>query len=407
MKRKVKCLIGAMVMLSFFFIRPSNAYAQEEADSFHVLPGGRTEEFFRTQTESIIRYNQLLNKLKLQAWGRGGQTISEPCYGGAYLNDDGELVILLSNNTYANRELMKEYTGNPAVLLETCTYSYNELQGVMNSIRKAYPELKEAGAGISSMYIDVINNRVVINVQKLNAYKEAEIRKVVDRSCMVIQNTEEVFEMQEDVLQPSIKPGSELTNLSTSATGTFGFPATRNGVQGYVTAGHFAREVGQQISYNGSVIGTVTRTGWTQNTYADAAFIESNGAALPSTAFRGGYYCTAVLTPTIDFPVNTVIYMYGKVSGLQSGKLTSYSYDYIPLNKEYYTVMDHAVADYKSVQGDSGAPIFIYTGWHNGRHTCTLIGIHSAAAKPMDPGTAIFAKYGNIATLLNVTAITE
>lgn len=38
MKRKVKCLIGAMVMLSFFFIRPSNAYAQEEADSFHVLP---------------------------------------------------------------------------------------------------------------------------------------------------------------------------------------------------------------------------------------------------------------------------------------------------------------------------------------------------------------------------------
>lgn len=406
MRRNVKCLIGAMVILSFFFMRPSNAYAQE-ADSFHALPGGRTEEFFQTQTESIIQYNQLLNKLRSQSWSRRGQAAFEPCYGGAYLNDDGELVILLSNNTYANRELMKEYTGNPAVLLETCTYSYNELQGVMNSIRGAYPELKEAGADMSSMYIDVINNRVVINVRKLTAYKEAEIRKVVDHSCMVIQNTEEVFEMQEDVLQPSIKPGSELTNLSTSKTATFGFPATRNGVQGYVTAGHFAKAVDQQISYNGSVIGTVTRTGWTQNTYADAAFIESNGAALPSTAFRGGYYCTATMTPTIDFPVNTVIYMYGKESGLQSGKLTRYSYDYIPYNKEYYTVMDHAVADYKSVEGDSGAPIFIYTGWHNGRHTCTLIGIHSAGAKEEDPGEAIFAKYGNIATLLNITAITE
>lgn len=408
MRRKVKCLIGvAMVMLSFFFMKSSNVYAQEESDSSYVLPGGKTEEFFRTQTESIIQYNQLLNKLKSQTWSRGGKTIYEQCYGGAYLNDDGELVVLLSNNTYANRERMKEYTDNPDILLETCTYSYNELQSVINSIRSSHTELKEIGAGISSMYIDVINNRVVINVQNLNAYKESEIRKVIDSSCMVIQNTEEVFELQEGVSQISVNPGSELINLSTSKKATFGFAATRNGVQGYVTAGHFGKAVGQQISYNGSVIGTVTRTGWTENTYADAAFIESNGVAVPSTAFLGGYHCTATLTPTIDFPVNTVIYMYGKISGLQSGKLNSYTYDYIPLNPEYYTVTDHVIADYKSAEGDSGAPIFIYTGWNNGRHTCTLIGIHSAGAKPKDPGTAIFAKYGNIATLLNITAITE
>lgn len=408
MRRKGKILIAiVMVMMSFAFMKSVNVYAQEQRDETFIYPGGKTEKFFRTQTESIIKYNQLLNGLKSQTWSVNGKTVYSECYGGAYLNDDGELVVLLSKNTHANRERVKEYTSEPNLITETCTYSYNELQSTIDVLRKYRTELKENGVTISSMYVDVLSNCVVVNVREFNEKKENEIRKYVDSGCLVIQNAEEIFETQDSSSQINVNPGSEIRNLSTSKTATFGFPATRNGVLGYVTAGHFGKAVGQQISYNGTVIGSVTRTGWTENSYADAAFIQSNGAAVPSTAFLGGYHCTATLTPTIDFPLNTVIYMYGKVSGLQSGVLRNYTFDYESYNPEDYFVMDHAIADYDSENGDSGAPIFIYTGWNNGRNTCTLIGIHTAAAKENDPGTAVFAKYGNIATLLNITAVTE
>lgn len=71
------------------------------------------------------------------------------------------------------------------------------------------------------------------------------------------------------------------------------------------------------------------------------------------------------------------------------------------------TKIEAVLADYTSVNGDSGAPIFIYSGYYNNKHTCTIIGIHTATARVESPATKVFAKYSNIASLLNITAITE
>lgn len=177
----------------------------------------------------------------------------------------------------------------------------------------------------------------------------------------------------------------------------------RNGVKGYVTAGHVCKKVGDEISYNGTVIGTVKEHHFYQNSIADCGFIESNGAAYTSGAVMGGYYIDAVA----EYPVNTVIYMYGKKSGLQNGKICKCNHTYTPPGPNPITVIDHVGADYKSQGGDSGAPVFVYTGWKNGRYTCTLIGIHTAGQHDTKFVGSVFCKYGNIAKKLGITAITD
>ncbi len=419
MRKKLKLFVALIaVSVPFFFTKSSKVYAQEQSDISSMFPAGKTEEFYTTQAESIIQYNQLLNKLSIEnkstVWSWSTATINrnatskaiyDSCFGGAYLNDNGELVVLLTSNTYENRKKIKEYTGNSNIAIESCKFSYNELTHAISTINNHLDELQERGAGISSMYRDVVNNCVIINVRNLNSDKEAEIRKIVNTDFMVIRNTDEINEYQ-SATATDMKGGYELLNTSTLKKASLGFGAVRNGVRGYVTASHFCRSVGQQVSYNGTVIGTVKQSGYYQNSYADASFIEANDTANPTSMVMGGYYCTA--TSTLEYPCNTSILMYGKESGLQSGTIYYYDYTYVPLNNEYITVTDHVAARYTSVSGDSGAPVFIYTGWNNGRHTCTLIGIHTASTfHTYDEANSVFCKYGNIVSMLNVTAITE
>lgn len=57
MGKKLKVLIVFLVVsMSFFFAGVSTAYAQEAADIPTMLPDGKTEEFYRTQAESVQVY---------------------------------------------------------------------------------------------------------------------------------------------------------------------------------------------------------------------------------------------------------------------------------------------------------------------------------------------------------------
>ncbi|MCH5272960.1 MAG: trypsin-like serine protease [Lachnospiraceae bacterium] len=409
MRKNLKLfIVFVIVSMSFLSVKSFNAYAQEPVDISSMIPEGKTEEFYRTQAESIRQYNQLLDKFSSKNRSTSGKAVYDDCFGGAYLNDNGELVVLLTGNTYANRALVKEYTANPDTITKTCTYSYNELNRVVYTMNEHLEELREKGVKISSMYTDVMNNCVVIKVRGADRDAEAEIRKIVDSGCMIIQTTDEIIEYQDADSQAEIKGGYEIYNVDRGKVATLGFCAMRNGKKGYVTAGHFCPSIGQKVSYNGTVIGTVTQSGYYQNTYADAAFIESNGAANPTNMIMS-YQCFSA--STYEYPQNTSILMYGRSSGLVHGTIYSYNYTYVPLNPEEYTSTDHVLATYTSQRGDSGGPVFFYEGNYGGKSACTLLGIHSAKAYVLDtPGDkcpASFAKYGNIAAMLNVTAITE
>lgn len=74
---------------------------------------------------------------------------------------------MLTENTYDKRRKIKEYTSNDEIIIETCQYSYNELNNVIDLINDNLEVLQEREAGISSMYRRVRDNCVYINVRNL------------------------------------------------------------------------------------------------------------------------------------------------------------------------------------------------------------------------------------------------
>lgn len=202
-------------------------YAQEELEFSLTFPEGKDEKFFETQTKSIIQYNELLSNLTLEnksvIWSRGvtvnqgstGKASYNECYGGAYLNEAGELVVMLTNNSYQNKRMIRNYTGDAGILTVPCKYSYNELTEVIDRMNENWLALLEQGVTLSSMYRDMERNCVVLNVRELNEEKLAKIKEVVDSEILEIQNTEECIEPSAGVI---MKGGMEIKNERTGGS---------------------------------------------------------------------------------------------------------------------------------------------------------------------------------------------
>lgn len=132
---------------------------------------------------------------------------------------------------------------------------------------------------------------------------------------------------------------------------TLGFAATRNGVDGVITAGHVG-SVGTKI-YQPNLnnqIGTVTSSSNGAN--SDAAFIEysnTNGQIFtPSKTLS----VTGTKNPEVDLQVS----MSGASSGVTSGKIIKQT----PLYNSFFskTLENQWYVDLTSANGDSGAPIY-------------------------------------------------
>lgn len=57
-------------------------------------------------------------------------------YGGCYVNDEGKLVILVKEGESAPIRQLSQTTRSSSMTYETCQYSFNELQQVVEEIRQ-------------------------------------------------------------------------------------------------------------------------------------------------------------------------------------------------------------------------------------------------------------------------------
>lgn len=387
-------LIGSAVV----FNKASVAEAQEEViDLQKIVVTDKSEQFYRTQAVSVKKYNCMLEKITVNNGAKGSNREYDEVYGGSYINENGELVVLLTDNVYKNRKMIREYTEDENTIIRTCQYSYNELMKIIGTINEKLQYLLEQGIIIDEMYDDVYLNRVIFRIRDLDDEKEQVIRDIIDSGCMEFRNSE-----RGAVLEETLRGGIGITSSDNGKTSTLGFCATRNGVEGYVVAGHSADRIGEKFTYNGTVIGEVTHTAYYQNTTADAGFIKASSSGTLSNYIMG-YKC--ISATGYEYPYGTRISMYGQASGLKSGMIYSYhsSFNESGLYGTYTTI-DHVKADYSSQGGDSGAPVFLYEGNYNGVSLCTLLGIHSA---DIGEGYVQFAKYSNIVKELGITAVVE
>lgn len=179
-----------------------------------------------------------------------------------------------------------------------------------------------------------------------------------------------------------------MRNLCTAA-----FTATKNGVEGLLTAAHCSREYDPSImkftynSYDGEVVPMKIGAYNKNSTTSDIEFlIPESGAVSAQNIFHISPSTAYTNKPYIEPAVGMSACKYGAVTGYSCGtivktNLKSYGPDNCPANtvarakdlcSDTFVMMEGPINSLKSVNGDSGGPVFEqYTG--------SPIGIHSGS----------------------------
>lgn len=302
-------------------------------------------------------------------------------YGGTYANDDGDLVVLITESgvsTRASNEvqtIMKEEN----VIFSTCKNSYNELQQVVDSISW----LMETGANFSSnigMFgIDVINNKVLVCLRDDSENKKKQLLDNINCDFIKIGWCSPIEE------HLSLECGAAIFS---DGRGSVGYRAIDSmGNKGIVTAGHCCdvndsiyyspNEIGNQAELIGKCIYSAHDDG-----YIDAAFCEITDPVFqPSNILpvkRWGISSGSTPPTNIEYrtlstqlaqpPVGLIINSIGSTSGWRSGRIRFASH-YIPDSSGKIGVSDAIIADYISSDGDSGGIVYAYQSSNDTRYT--------------------------------------
>lgn len=178
-------------------------------------------------------------------------------YAGAYINDDDELTVLLTEQTDAIINLVKKASGNNDIKIQKASYSLNELEDLQRILGSVYQKLyvnpktaekkdsedTQTSGGyqdlledLVGMYTDEENNKLVVEIRKLNDKKQEKFTELFGESPFIAFEEGSNFEWT-----AGWRPGRAVFNaqgrLSTGYRCTYKTP---NGIQyeGFATAGH-------------------------------------------------------------------------------------------------------------------------------------------------------------------------
>ena len=255
------------------------------------------------------QYQKLLAHLteeKLASHTRGTNT---DYYGGAYINDNGDLTVCVTDTYDTSSGIVETYTRNDNISIVYVDYTYAEIYNEQQRIHNIYMQLRQNKAALSpgehavisnlrSTYIDEINNTLVVELSGLTSESISTFRSVFsnapflvfeDVSERTIANLTAAIENkaaeEKNVAAPtsvratSLHPGGTIYNTASTSTRyalSIGYPVyfTVTGgatVRGFVTTGqHF--DAGDYVyNENGTVIGQCVRSVF--NTAGDGALI--------------------------------------------------------------------------------------------------------------------------------------
>ena len=405
MKKLIKVMAICLCFMFAIQYMPSEQtqyIAMEDVLAFEEID----VELAENQIESIQQYRKMLKTFNENAKTRvSGEQVYDENYGGAYIDKDGKLVVLLVDNDENRVASIKECTGNVNIRIEDCKYSFNEILDVINIMNDNLIYLSDLGICITEMYEDVYTNKVKIGVLELDKTKENIIRGIVDVPYMEIYSTDVFFEANDAVY---VKGGERITEVGDGSYSSIGFAATRNGVDGLVIAGHAGNSTSDMFLYNNLALGRVTATAYENFSSADAAFVKNAGAVYTTNLIGEIAICHNTATSISDFPVGATIYKYGTRTHLTSGVIISnyltYAADTDGDRETDIHFSNQTKASYSANKGDSGCPVFVIEGMYNGKYTCQLLGIHSGIL--WDGNESVFSKYYKIVEALNVQAKT-
>lgn len=349
MKKILLCFTTVCALITAFVFSGSNVSAA--STSF---------EDAAAQENAYMAYEELMNSFTISE--ETGEKCYPEYYGGSYITDDDVLVIYTKDLD----KITNVGINNDSIRYEKCEYSYNELLDIMevlNEYKQQRPDdIISQNFNVFGLYDSL--NRVVVRLDDLSEESILEFKKnVCDNEAIVFEQGNGPAE-----LEVSVNPGS---SISTSGyVGSVGYRVKKNGVSGFVTAGHLA-SYGDTIYYGGTAFASCTAS--QQSGSVDGAFCSITNSNYSVTNTLNGTSNT--LSTVISEPgVGTVINKIGQSTNHTSGKITSTSVTVTFTSGN--TITNLTEADYTSAPGDSGCVVYSYVSSSNTRYT---LGIHTGA----------------------------
>ena len=305
-------------------------------------------------------------------------------YGGSYIDELGELVILVTDKSKKN--IMSGILGSneDATYLEVKN-SYSKLLSVKETIEEKYKDNyrdhnNDMLESIREVYIDDMNNSVVVCMAAMSDDKIKAFKKTISNEESI--SFEQIDELTNETT--TLKTGQEI-KIDVSGTyylysiGFRAYKSTSAGtIYGFVTSAH-SNSVGDDVyDPSGNLIGVVEDREYSGD--VDAAFVEitedydvsntikysdSSGGTTGADTISGSYYITSIAT-------GSTVYKCGRSTYLTSGSVKSSSSSWT-VNGNTFT--DLVKCDYNSAGGDSGGVVYTY---YNGGHK--LLGVHKGSS---------------------------
>lgn len=310
-------------------------------------------------------------------------------YGGSFINEDGKLVILITDDLAKGKEKVIQTVANVNIEVKPAQYSFRVLTQIMDILNSfVAQECKEnpVAQNFVAWGITDAQNRVDVILKDNSEECIAAIKKLIIDSPAIRYHKQE----KEFVREVSINAGGEIRS-DAKGSSSVGFRARRYGRDGIVISGH-ACIVNERIkANNGVAFAIVDINAYSNYSKADAAFTEIyDYSYTPENLIQGtsAYLSTTEVEPAVGNIVNRQ----GISTPLSSGTVQQSNASTIENN---IVIEDLYSANYASAKGDSGGIVYTYVSSTNSRFTSS---IHHGSLS-----LAYFVKPYNIRAALGTT----
>ena len=344
-------------------------------------------EFLENHDSSVIDYQKMLDSFLKT---RSGDIIYPEYYGGAYIDDEGDLIVYTKYPAIAEFNLANATSGSIDFEIKAAEYSYNELNDMMDLLNdfKEKNNNSKTARNFNTYWLSDSTNEIVVALEDMSPNRIMQFRKqVVDSPMITFQQAEPAY------LTTNIHPGAEVVRtISPSGNGSsVGYRAKRNGVNGYVTAAHAVSLNDSMLLKGGRIHGKVTA--WRYSGSVDAAFVRTDSGFTPTNSLRLSSG-TNTLSTTLSQPgVGTVINKLGRTTGHSSGKIVSTNTSYTYNGR---TITNLTSANLNVNNGDSGGIVYSFISSSNTRHTLGILHAKNGAR-------AFYVKANQINSALGLT----
>lgn len=380
------------------------------------------KQIVRNQIEANEQYQKLLARLESEAIeGRSGGLGGY--YGGAYVNEDGNMVVCVSDDYSLESNIVETYTDNDEIVVRRVGNTFAELkeeQALIDALQQQYIQefgnntnlqtakdarLYELVYSICGTYISERRNVLVVEMEELTSEKIKTFRDYFSDKVFVVFEEGEFIRISDTAATATdsatatttattaaiaVKPGTKIYS-SNGMYGSMGFPVYYTApwgqrTLGFISAGHVFEE-GDIVYYDAActtAFGVCQKSQYSGS--VDAALIRMiNSNFEPSFVTRYGNTTLNGSAPILE---GSFLFLEGCVTADDSyGEVlsTNHTARLVNLDNTVVTITDTYKTSAQAAAGDSGGVAYDVIG--------RVVGVISG-------GTAsysIVCKYANIA----------